>query len=660
MQPPEAFSFELALELALAQARRALLAAHRQAAGDAETDALQRQPPPAAARGSSEEGWEVAVAEASGLRGDVGAEQPCSPSEEPAPPALPLSAPVGALLRQPPPHPTQGRPPTEAQEEPPPPPPPQPPEEVMQLMAAWAQENAGENPAQEAVEEESRDGGGAANAQWGAKSGQGQSSQRGGRKRTGKPGLLGGLVAAERMSKRTLLLSQSEHKWSACPSPLAWVSTWKAKQQGIEDVVMSVLIILNAVTIGVSLDFHPEWIGWLVFDGVFASIFVLEMLLHMCRSGFRIYFLGDAWRWNVAESILVICGLLDFFFSLAALFVKSETALVFTVVRVLRLARIARILRVARLHIFQELLLMVDGCIAGAKTLFWSQLLLALPLYMGALLCRQALGGHLAPEDDDDGTRAFQTLGKAYFNMYRCFLGGECYSQGGTPIFPNVMAAYGDGWGLFYYLMSACMSFGMANVIIAIFVESTVASAKSNELRQKQRRLTDRNMFAAHVTKLMELMWAQHEDNLTGCSITDLSEEQLSALQITAALFEQLLAQPEFQEILEKLDIAHEEQAALFETLDVDGSGTLDLDELVSGMDKMRGDARRSDVVSVGLLLRAVSEELRSSQKELREQLRELSRRVGVGPDPGQRLPVLSLTAPTCPAGLGEVPAAQM
>merc|ERR1712113_1192003 len=62
----------------------------------------------------------------------------------------------------------------------------------------------------------------------------------------------------------------------------------------------------------------------------------------------------------------------------------------------------------------------------------------------------------------------------------------------------------------------------------------------------------------------------------------------------------------EFQDILRDLDIADEDQLDLFDTLDVDGGGTIDLEELITGIAKLRGDARRSDIVGVGLIVRSV------------------------------------------------------
>merc|ERR1712050_496485 len=81
---------------------------------------------------------------------------------------------------------------------------------------------------------------------------------------------------------------------------------------------------------------------------------------------------------------------------------------------------------------------------------------------------------------------------------------------------------------------------------------------------------------------------------------------EVSQIEITPEFFEDLRTFDEFQEILRDLDIADEDQLDLFDTLDVDGGGTIDLEELITGIAKLRGGARRSDIVGVGLVVRAV------------------------------------------------------
>lgn len=69
--------------------------------------------------------------------------------------------------------------------------------------------------------------------------------------------------------------------------------------------------------------------------------------------------------------------------------------------------------------------------------------------------------------------------------------------------------------------------------------------------------------------------------------------------------------------VLEDLDISDEDQVDLFDTLDVDGGGTIDLNEMIVGISKLRGDARRSDIVGVGLVVRSIQVDLKRLTKSV-------------------------------------------
>ena len=55
--------------------------------------------------------------------------------------------------------------------------------------------------------------------------------------------------------------------------------------------------------------------------------------------------------------------------------------------------------------------------------------------------------------------------------------------------------------------------------------------------------------------------------------------------------------------------------------MDVDGGGSLDLNEIVSGISKLRGDARKADIVAVILLTRHLSTCLSEFQEQTGEVL---------------------------------------
>jgi len=201
-------------------------------------------------------------------------------------------------------------------------------------------------------------------------------------------------------------------------------------------------------------------------------------------------------------------------------------------------------------------------------------------------------------------------------------------------------------------------------VIIAIYVENTVVAAKSNERLQRQRRLNDRERLAVMTTMLVEAMvTAQSEVKLrdkskrnsivqairnslaSSGSLTSsdpdaedsaesgqASNESMKSdkffireaiqVSISPEVFREVIKTEEVQHLLDGLDIAPEDRDDLFEILDADGNGELQIGEIIKGIRKLRGDARRSDVIAVTLAVNSVSERVQILQKTVLEEIK--------------------------------------
>merc|ERR1712039_366927 len=151
------------------------------------------------------------------------------------------------------------------------------------------------------------------------------------------------------------------------------------------------------------------------------------------------------------------------------------------------------------------------------------------------------------------------------------------------------------------------------------------AAAKFNDMRHKQDRLLDQKMFADQVLNLVRIIWEFHDESQQEAFGPE-AVKRLRHLQITPESFKNLCASTDFREILRTLDIPDGEQLDLFDTLDIDGGGTLDLEELIQGVYKLRGDARRSDIVGVSLQMRHMQEEISSMKSSMQKDLKELIR----------------------------------
>merc|ERR1712232_485690 len=187
---------------------------------------------------------------------------------------------------------------------------------------------------------------------------------------------------------------------------------------------------------------------------------------------------------------------------------------------------------------------------------------------------------------------------------------------------------YGAVYGIMYSFIALFMTFALFNVIVAIFVENTLAAAKGNDVLKKRQRNQDEAHWAERTQELVHTIIRIQKRLLCGDvhhaeGIENLTKEA-GTLTITKSFFKDLIEEEEFVERLRELDIADEDIPDLFDTFDADDSGTLTVIELLKGIKKLRGDPRRSDVIAVSLVVTSIHDLV----MEQNESIKALGKRV--------------------------------
>jgi hypothetical protein len=263
---------------------------------------------------------------------------------------------------------------------------------------------------------------------------------------------------------------------------------------------------------------------------------------------------------------------------------------------------------------------MVDGMMGGMHTLLMACIVFCVPFYTCAMLMRESLGVVPAPskivtdEDEFMSTEMielFGTVPKALFTMSRCGL-GDCSTYGGQPLFELVERWKGWWWALFAMTFEVVVGIGLMNVIAAIFVDSVVSTTVATDKAEKSARLANKHLTAKRLSEivhcLVERVLADKGDKREGVSLlTNFSEVQ--NMEITIDTFNRTLrSDPRMTASLLALDIGEDDHQGLFDVLDSDNGGSLKFEELTSGIERLRGDPRRSDIIGVDLMLRSVQE----------------------------------------------------
>eukprot|EP00811_Abedinium_folium_P036419 NODE_9129_length_1445_cov_4.131259.p1 GENE.NODE_9129_length_1445_cov_4.131259~~NODE_9129_length_1445_cov_4.131259.p1 ORF type:complete len:365 (+),score=85.47 NODE_9129_length_1445_cov_4.131259:78-1097(+) len=196
--------------------------------------------------------------------------------------------------------------------------------------------------------------------------------------------------------------------------------------------------------------------------------------------------------------------------------------------------------------------------------------------------------------------------------VFRCSI-GDCTSSAGLPLVGMMTDAYGWPFSIAYAFLTLFVTFGVFNLIMAIYLENTLASAKSQDISEIKQRMERHRVAKALKEFLMKVCAAQRAVNNQESFgpqalhqiISKSSEEDLGDVLITRDTFIAALHDPAVQANFDDLDIESERQR-LFDVFDADRSGYLGMRELIHGLLQVRGEAMRSDVLGAALGIRAV------------------------------------------------------
>eukprot|EP00913_Durusdinium_trenchii_P003800 g3519.t1 len=403
------------------------------------------------------------------------------------------------------------------------------------------------------------------------------------------------------------------------------------RKQYIEPFV-AILILVNGIMIGFQTDrTWEDWTGWKYMEGVLAFFLLLESCMRMYLSGMREFFLGSDWAWNWFDLILMITGVTDVIFQ--AVGGLESDMFASSLLRFCRLIRLVRVVKIFRLKCMKERAQPEGG---KRKTAGNRTLALAFPLLFAVLYVISGFATMTIGRDERaielELAQGFENIFWSMFTAFRCFC-GECNSAKGLPIHAILAEEldYGFAFVAGYIISYMLVTLGIFNVILAVYVDITMRAAKETEATTSEQHARE-SIRIARTTRELLKKFAQayrsfqeaDEAGQIGASKTrntlDLNEpssaytdEDIHEIAISKELFLLVIQDSDdsfdrtVQTLMDELDLPPD-RANLFEVIDADGSGTMDVTELVQGMLKIRGEVKKSDTVATLLATKALQE----------------------------------------------------
>jgi len=352
------------------------------------------------------------------------------------------------------------------------------------------------------------------------------------------------------------------------------------------DRASSAVLIMNGIFIGIQVaqDYKKEMpTGLKVIDYIFCVLFLAELGLRLVGLGCKEFWLarGEDRYWNWFDFFIVTASTFDAVLSIAleSSGQSGSTALSnISVLRVIRVVRVVRVLRIIKvLSFFRDLRVLMMAIVSTVKTASFAFGLIMFVMYIFGIALTQVVGEHLKEQweagnpvpDDSPMMFFFGSVPNTILCLFMTIAGGIDWLDAIEPLL-EIGAIPTTFFLIYVVLMVLCIM----NVLLGIFCQCALDTAAQDRENVIQTQLQDRARFIS----TLGYMFAEWDESGDGkCSLAE---------------FNKHLADDKTQALLRSLEIDSRDALAIFEMLDADHNGSVDLNEFITGCITLRGGAK--------------------------------------------------------------------
>lgn len=382
-----------------------------------------------------------------------------------------------------------------------------------------------------------------------------------------------------------------------CPKPKVYfVDLWPF------NLLIGFFIICNAVCVGFETDARikdkEEVSGiWYVLEIFFCFVFLTELALRIYYHRHNFLTQPHDWPWNIFDFIVVVLALVDtFILTPLAVGGTAKFVLLLRFVRPLRLVRLLRLFR-----IFKELWLVAHGFLQSLKIIAWVGMMLIVCIYICSIFLTLMVG-----HNDEQYDPYFVTSGGWDHEVY--------FKTVGRSFLTLLQVVTLDSWSekiarhvaqeqpwmiAFFILFVFATTFGLLNVIVGVIVENSMETASKDSKKIKKKKEKDRQMVFSQLREIFESADVDDSGSLT-------LEEVQDALN-----------KPEIYNKLKMIDFPVDDPKQIFLLLDFDDTGELTIEEFITGCVRMKGQAKSKDLLVAQVAVDTMRRHYQEFEKEL-------------------------------------------
>jgi voltage-gated sodium channel len=306
----------------------------------------------------------------------------------------------------------------------------------------------------------------------------------------------------------------------------------------------------------------------------FALLFTLELTLRLIAFGRK------AWqdKWSYLDTGVVVCTDLSILLKSADFEVNFNV----NVVRILRAVRAVRVLRLLRsMEKLQSLHVMTTALQACVTSAAWALVILFLVETVFALILTKFfqiwyLGGDsvLTSEQKREAYLYFGSYARAMVSMFELALANW------PTICRFLMEDVHEAWMIFVVLHRLMVGFAVLGIVNAVFMQETFSATENDDNLMVTKKIRARRSYV----RKMKALFSHADEDGNG--------------QIGPRQFARVMRDPAIRTWLAAMDLDFRSVRLLFSLIDDGGNsdGTITVDELVDGVQRLRGAARAIDV----------------------------------------------------------------
>lgn len=335
-------------------------------------------------------------------------------------------------------------------------------------------------------------------------------------------------------------------------------------------------------------------IFWIMVESIMIIIFAAEVLVRMYFERWR--WLCSAWNW--LDLVLVVLSIVE---TWVMNFIEDSGRLrMLGLMRSVRMVRLARVFRLLRF--FSPLFTTVMAFKEAVSGLLFICGIMVLGIYVCAIFITCVVGRSEMRELELGGITGAERFGSVMSSMYSLF---ELITLEGWVEVARPIVEQQPAMAFFFVSFILMFTFGLLQMVVAVVVEKTLQSAKRSKIMSAEK-------VQSEVSEQLEKM----RELFVEC---DTNQDETIDRNEFAAAMANTSSDGKLKACFEALGIPTDDALALFDVLDADVSGQLNMQEFLSGVARVLG---ASDPLWDHLATHALMMGLRKQFKELHHRIR--------------------------------------